>query len=114
MIGNQKSVGAEPVARMVSSTAVETVWLVTLPRPRAISKVYIATTYPESERITVQSSFRMRPIANALATHLVPRIRTAITKAAAAFHGPGAPMTHMVTMATEAPESPRRSPRYAP
>jgi hypothetical protein len=53
--------------------------------------VYIATTYHESERITVRSSVRLRPIANALATRLVPRIRTAVTKAGAAFHGPGAP-----------------------
>lgn len=76
-----------PTATVESTDATSTVWKVTIPA-RKYAKVFLATTYPDSDLIYLQTSMRGRSIAASKATILLPLIRAAIERARATTNQP--------------------------
>ena len=62
---------------------VQTVWLVEVPTSPSATKLYQATTYPNSKLIFLQGE-RGRTIPSGVATKLLPTVRAAVERAQAA------------------------------
>jgi hypothetical protein len=83
----------EASAQLVKTSDACTTWEVNVPMPSGKStrttKLYHATTYPDSDLIFLQSGVRGRAIPSTAATRLLPLVRAAIQKAQAATQPTG-------------------------
>ena len=71
-----------PVATKVSESPNKTVWTVKWPsRPNVGGKSYIATTYPNSQIIFLETAAKRRPVSKLVATKIFPQVRAAIEAA---------------------------------